>query len=89
MSGSSVLIAPEWLGHSGLWQFDAKGRRRAVDAHHPPVDGNRRIVRRHHPGEDPDQRRLPRAVLTHQRMDLARRDGERHAAQCRYTRIGL
>lgn len=31
MSGSSVLIAPEWLGHSGLWQFDAKGRRRAVD----------------------------------------------------------
>ena len=32
MSGSSVLIAPEWLGHSGLWQFDAKGRRRAVDA---------------------------------------------------------
>jgi RimJ/RimL family protein N-acetyltransferase len=32
MSGGSLLIAPEWLGHSGLWQFDGKGRRRAVDA---------------------------------------------------------
>lgn len=31
MSGT-LLIAPEWLGLSGLWQFDAKGRRRAVDA---------------------------------------------------------
>lgn len=32
MSSGSVLIAPEWLGRSGLWQIDAKGRRRAVDA---------------------------------------------------------
>ena len=31
MSGV-LLIAPEWLGHSGLWQIDAKGKRRAVDA---------------------------------------------------------
>ena len=31
MSGT-LLIAPEWLGLSGLWQIDAKGRRKAVDA---------------------------------------------------------
>ena len=31
MSGT-LLIAPEWLGQSGLWQVDAKGKRRAVDA---------------------------------------------------------
>ncbi|MCU4178270.1 hypothetical protein [Bosea sp. BH3] len=31
MSGA-LLIAPEWLGLSGLWQIDAKGRRKAVDA---------------------------------------------------------
>ena len=31
MSGS-LVIAPEWLGRSGLWQIDAKGKRRAVDA---------------------------------------------------------
>ena len=31
MSGT-LLIAPEWLGHSGLWQLDAKGRRKPVDA---------------------------------------------------------
>lgn len=28
----SLLIAPEWLGRSGLWLLDAKGRRKAVDA---------------------------------------------------------
>jgi hypothetical protein len=28
----SLVIAPEWLGRSGLWQIDAKGKRRAVDA---------------------------------------------------------
>lgn len=27
-----LLIAPEWLGRSGLWQLDGKGRRKAVDA---------------------------------------------------------
>ena len=31
MSGT-LLIAPEWLGRSGLWQIDAKGKRKAVDA---------------------------------------------------------
>jgi len=31
MSGT-LLIAPEWLGNSGLWQIDAKGRRKTVDA---------------------------------------------------------
>ncbi|MGX5734962.1 hypothetical protein [Bosea thiooxidans] len=31
MSGT-LLVAPEWLGRSGLWQIDAKGRRKAVDA---------------------------------------------------------
>lgn len=31
MSGT-LLIAPEWLGMSGLWQLDAKGRRKPVDA---------------------------------------------------------
>ncbi len=31
MSGT-LVIAPEWLGRSGLWMLDAKGRRRAVDA---------------------------------------------------------
>ena len=31
MSGV-LLIAPEWLGHSGLWQIDAKGKRKPVDA---------------------------------------------------------
>jgi hypothetical protein len=31
MSGT-LLIAPEWLGLSGLWQVDAKGKRKAVDA---------------------------------------------------------
>jgi hypothetical protein len=28
----TLLIAPAWLGLSGLWTFDAKGRRKAVDA---------------------------------------------------------
>lgn len=27
-----LLIAPEWLGRSGLWLIDAKGRRQPVDA---------------------------------------------------------
>jgi hypothetical protein len=31
MSGQ-LLIAPAWLGLSGLWTLDAKGRRKAVDA---------------------------------------------------------
>ncbi|SFC49156.1 hypothetical protein SAMN05428997_107136 [Bosea sp. CRIB-10] len=31
MSGQ-LLIAPEWLGRSGLWQIDAKGKRKQVDA---------------------------------------------------------
>lgn len=31
MSGT-LLIAPAWLGLSGLWTLDAKGRRKAVDA---------------------------------------------------------
>ncbi|MCO5089615.1 hypothetical protein [Bosea sp. (in: a-proteobacteria)] len=31
MSGT-LLIAPEWLGLSGLWQLDPKGRRKPVDA---------------------------------------------------------
>jgi hypothetical protein len=31
MSGT-LLIAPQWLGLSGLWQLDAKGRRKHVDA---------------------------------------------------------
>lgn len=31
MSGT-LLIAPAWLGLSGLWSLDAKGRRTAVDA---------------------------------------------------------
>lgn len=31
MSGT-LLIAPAWLGLSGLWIIDAKGRRRPVDA---------------------------------------------------------
>ena len=31
MSGQ-LLIAPEWLGKSGVWQIDAKGKRKAVDA---------------------------------------------------------
>ncbi len=28
----TLLIAPAWLGLSGLWTLDAKGRRKAVDA---------------------------------------------------------
>jgi hypothetical protein len=28
----TLLIAPAWLGLSGLWSLDAKGRRKAVDA---------------------------------------------------------
>ena len=28
----SLLIAPAWLGQSGLWTVDPKGRRRATDA---------------------------------------------------------
>lgn len=28
----TLLIAPEWLGKSGLWLVDAKGRRKPVDA---------------------------------------------------------
>ena len=31
MSGT-LLIAPAWLGLSGLWTLDAKGRRKAADA---------------------------------------------------------
>ncbi len=31
MSGQ-LLLAPEWLGKSGLWQVDAKGKRKPVDA---------------------------------------------------------
>lgn len=31
MSGP-LLVAPEWLGRSGLWLIDAKGRRKPVDA---------------------------------------------------------
>ena len=31
MSGR-LLIAPQWLGKSGLWQIDAKGTRMPVDA---------------------------------------------------------
>ncbi|WP_332688755.1 hypothetical protein [Bosea sp. (in: a-proteobacteria)] len=27
-----LVIAPEWLGRSGLWQLDAKGKRKPVDA---------------------------------------------------------
>ncbi len=29
---NTLLIAPAWLGHSGLWMVDPKGRRKAVDA---------------------------------------------------------
>ena len=29
---SELVIAPEWLGRSGLWTLDAKGRRKAIDA---------------------------------------------------------
>jgi hypothetical protein len=29
---ATLLIAPAWLGQSGLWTLDAKGRRKAVDA---------------------------------------------------------
>ncbi len=28
----TLLIAPAWLGRSGLWLLDAKSRRKAVDA---------------------------------------------------------
>lgn len=28
----TLLIAPAWLGQSGLWTLDAKGRRSTVDA---------------------------------------------------------
>jgi hypothetical protein len=28
----TLLIAPAWLGQSGLWTIDARGRRRATDA---------------------------------------------------------
>ncbi|WP_332681267.1 hypothetical protein [Bosea sp. (in: a-proteobacteria)] len=28
----SLVIAPEWLGRSGLWLLDAKGKRKPVDA---------------------------------------------------------
>lgn len=28
----TLLIAPAWLGRSGLWTLDAKGQRKAVDA---------------------------------------------------------
>ncbi|KQU52704.1 hypothetical protein ASG72_07305 [Bosea sp. Leaf344] len=31
MSGT-LLIAPAWLGRSGLWLLDAKGRRKPVEA---------------------------------------------------------
>lgn len=31
MSGQ-LLVAPEWLGKSGLWLIDAKGKRKPVDA---------------------------------------------------------
>lgn len=31
MSGQ-LLIAPEWLGRSGLWLTDAKGKRKPADA---------------------------------------------------------
>lgn len=31
MSGA-LLIAPAWLGMSGLWRLDAKGNRKPVDA---------------------------------------------------------
>lgn len=31
MSGQ-LLIAPEWLGKSGLWRIDVKGKRNPVDA---------------------------------------------------------
>jgi hypothetical protein len=31
MSGL-IVLAPEWLGKSGLWQLDARGRRKPVDA---------------------------------------------------------
>lgn len=31
MSGT-LLIAPAWLGQSGCWLLDAKGRRKAVEA---------------------------------------------------------
>jgi hypothetical protein len=27
-----LLIAPEWLGKSGLWRIDAKGKRKPADA---------------------------------------------------------
>lgn len=27
-----LIIAPEWLGRSGLWTLDAKGKRRPADA---------------------------------------------------------
>lgn len=28
----TLLIAPEWLGRSGLWLIDARGKRKPVDA---------------------------------------------------------
>lgn len=28
----TLLLAPEWLGRSGLWLIDAKGKRKPVDA---------------------------------------------------------
>lgn len=31
MSGT-LLIAPAWLGRSGLWLLDAKGRRKPIEA---------------------------------------------------------
>lgn len=39
MSGT-LLIAPAWLGLSGLWTLDGKGRRKAVDAEDVGLSGD-------------------------------------------------
>src|SRR5262249_39715514 len=48
-----------------------------VDLHRTPFDGDARCVSAHCAGKDLDERRLAGAVLAHERMDLAGRDGER------------
>jgi hypothetical protein len=45
------------------------------------LDGDRPLVRRVDPGHDLDERRLAGPVLTHQRMDLARVEGQGDALE--------
>jgi len=60
---------------------DVGGVRGRVDPHLLAVEDELALVGRPHAGDRLDERRLPSAVVAHERDDLPRVDGELHLGQ--------